>query len=630
MAWLESNMNNLSGPRVRVTSGSPWLISLLMILVTACASVKEQPPLDLPDWTLEFERPIEFQLLVNDSLLVVGTTRHLYGLDPASGTTLWRQRNVAVSSTDLTTLGERPFLLVNDALGGAFDDRDTNILALDHGSGNIVWESRMLQGKIMQGTLDEEGEVLYFATLERAHGDDRGFLSGTFGRKGIGSGYEQVPILHALDVVSGQLLWTQPFEREVALRPSYGKLLDDQADWEHTRPFDLGLYHPPQLIGNLVCVTYQGIHCYNSSTGNLEWKSRYKVLVNDLALSYANPLLDGSTLITSGNRRLRAYDVTNGKLLWKSEKLDIVSELFVADGVIYGQMGGQFLDIDSEKWKSKGDFGVVALHQQSGKTLWKFDDADDSTTNLLIYQDRIWLGDKKQLIALDRASGEVVFTQPHNFEEAPAFAALNELDQVVLVGEGEAAAFTPDLAEPIWHVIHPPVRPGAWSRFSSALMRASGNVLKFSSFVLSHGVGLLPSLVLPIGNVDFKLVNTKKIVSTSLGRSGRRLTYDSGVYEGGVGNSNLSGNYQYFVTQPKGRDSTALAVVNLTTGATERMIKMDADRPNLVINESRGNLYEAAENRLAALPLGTSDQLAYYRKRPVPESVPDRYAAAQP
>ncbi len=599
-------MSNKQKSYIQADFFSRLVIVMLVVLVSACASSKPKVEEEQPDWSVEFDRPVEFQTLVKDNLLIVGTLRHLYGIDPATGGTLWRQRNVAVASNDLTPLGEHSYVLVNDSAGGAFADRDTNILALDYATGEIVWESRILQGKILQGAMDDSEKVFYFTSVEKPHGDDRGFLSGALGRKGIGSGYKQVPYLSALDVNSGRLLWTQPFEKAVLMRPSQGNQLDEKADWTYTRPFDLGLYHPPLLSGSLVCLTYLGIDCYDARTGNPVWKHRFSVIEDELALSYANPLVEGDTIITSGDHRVRAYDLASGKLLWKSKKFDIVSELTLDREVVYGQLGGQFFDIDKEKWKWKGDFGVVALDRNTGKTLWKYEDADDASTNMLVYGDKIWLADKKDLIALDRFDGRVLFRLKHGFEEPPVFAALNEVGQVVLVGDGEAAAFEPDLGTKVWYVQHEPVGPGAWSRFSTALMHATGNVLKFGTFLLSHGVASLPSLAVPIGSVNFKIVSSKKIVTTSAGRSARRLTYHSGASETGVGNANLSGNFQYFVTRSKGAKKVNLAMLNLSTGQTERMIRLDADHPNLVIDEGNNKIYENFGQRLLAMPLENS------------------------
>ncbi len=575
-------------------------------MMSACAS---KPPViqdEPPDWALEFDRPIEHQVLISEELLVVATTRHLYGIDPATGTRLWRQRNIAATGSDLISAGKDSYLLVNDAAGGAFDDRDTNILALDQQTGEIVWESKMLEGKVLQGTLDEKKDILFFTKVQKAHGDDRGFLSGTFGRKGLGSGFEQQPHFGALDVSTGRLLWSQAFSRAVRMRPNQRRQLDDNSDWTAMRTFDLGLYHPPLSANGMVCLTYDGIHCYDAATGAPAWENRHPVIENELALSYANPVASGSSVITASDHRVRAYDLTTGKKLWQSRKFDIIPELLVDKNIVYGQLGGRFLNIDKEKWKWKGDFGVFALNKSNGKTLWKYKKANDAVTNILVYGDEVWLADENNLIALNRFTGKKKHRIRHKFKDPPVYAALNEAGRILLVGEGEAATFHPQLGTSEWHVRHEPIRPGAWRRFADGLLRASGNILKFGSFVLSHGGGLLPSLAVPLGSVDFKIINTKSIVSRGMGRSGRRMAYQSGFSGNWEGNQSLSGNFQYFVTKPDGTDHVVLAMVNLSNGKTERMIRMDADRPNLVLDESNNKVFEIFGRRLVALPLQTS------------------------
>ena len=324
-------------------------------------------------------------------------------------------------------------------------------------------------------------------------------------------------------------------------------------------------------------------------------------------MSYANPIVEKTTIITAGDHRVRSYDLATGRKLWQSRKFDIIPEILAGKEIVYGQLGGRFLHLDKEKWKWKGDFGVFALDKSNGKTLWKYDNANDAISNVLVYGDEVWLADEKTLFALDRFSGKKRHRIRHKFEDPPVYVALNEANQILLVGEGEAAAFDPHKGTAEWHVRHEPIGPGAWRRFATGLLHASGNILKFGSFVLSHGSGLLPSLAIPLGSVNFKVLNTKRIVSRGLGRSGRRMTYQSGFSGHWDGNQSLSGNFQYFITKPKGTKHVALAMVNLSNGRTERLIRMDADRPNLVLDEGNNMVYETFGHRLVALPLQTSD-----------------------
>jgi hypothetical protein len=353
----------------------------------------------------------------------------------------------------------------------------------------------------------------------------------------------------------------------------------------------------------LLCLTYAGIHCYDAGSGDVAWSEKFKVIENELAMSYANPVIDGATIIATGDNRVRAFDLETGKPLWRSERFNIISELLPGRQLIYGQLGGQFFNIDKEKWQWKGRFGVFALDKSNGETVWKYEKGNDSITNLLVYDDVIWLADEKHLLALDRFDGSVRQRFKHHFDEPPIYTALNEAGQILLLGEGEVSAFDPELETSVWYVQHTPVGPGAWRRFSRGLLGATGNVLKFGSFILSRGVGLLPSLAIPIGSVNFKLLNTKKIVSSSMARTGRRMTYQSRSRAGGTDNANLSGDYQYFVTRSKYSEKVVLAVVDLRSGKTVRMIRVNAEYPSLVIDEGNNKIYESHEQQLLALPL---------------------------
>ena len=124
----------------------PLGTALLAALLSACASAPreiEQPGIA---WNVEFEYPLRFQRMVDEQMLIVGTSRHLHALDPRSGRQLWRARNVSARSEDIIAVPELPYLLVMDAAGGSFDDGDTHILAIDRFDGEMFWESPRIAG----------------------------------------------------------------------------------------------------------------------------------------------------------------------------------------------------------------------------------------------------------------------------------------------------------------------------------------------------------------------------------------------------------------------------------------------------------------------------------------------------
>jgi outer membrane protein assembly factor BamB len=335
------------------------------------------------------------------------------------------------------------------------------------------------------------------------------------------------------------------------------------------------------------------------------WEQSFDVLADSLALSYADPVADGRVLYTTGGSRVRAFDFATGKPLWHSRRLGPVPELHYDQRAIYVQLGGQFYDIKSEKWKWEGGFGAAALDRDTGKMLWRFKDAAGAVTNLLVYADRVWLADADELIALDRRSGAVLTRVEHGLRDRPVYVALNADRRILLVGENEVAAYHEVTGKRLWHNWQKPVRPSLWSRFSGNLLRATGSVLKLGSYVVANVSGLLPaipSLTLPLGGVSVKLVNTKNLVAQTSGSAGRRFSYQSGSIDEDRGTAYLRGGHQFFITEPKGHDQ-ALAMVNLRNGETERLIALPSDEPNLVIDEGNRRIYQAFGTRLVAIPL---------------------------
>jgi outer membrane protein assembly factor BamB len=100
--------------------------AFLLVLGVAAASqvTVTAAPADV-SWQQTFEHPVKFQAMVDESLLVVGTARHFYGLDPRDGELVWRERNVDPLRNNVFSAVDLSYLLVADAAGGRFGDAST-------------------------------------------------------------------------------------------------------------------------------------------------------------------------------------------------------------------------------------------------------------------------------------------------------------------------------------------------------------------------------------------------------------------------------------------------------------------------------------------------------------------------
>ncbi len=586
--------------------------ALLAALLGACAAAPreiEQPGIA---WNVEFEYPLRFQRMVDEQMLIVGTSRHLHALDPRSGRQLWRARNVSARSEDIIAVPELPYLLVMDAGGGSFDDGDTHILAIDRFDGEMFWESPRIAGKVQQAVIDPDSGRLYAVAVGAPHGDDTGLLADILPGKGIGSGLLREPQLIAMELRTGRILWTRAFGDRVPLRPVGGRVLDDNGDWQPERSFDLGLYREPFVAGDRICLSYTGISCFSAATGAPAWQREFAVNEGKAALSYTSAFTDDRTVYMSGGGRLQALDAASGALRWQSRRADAIPQMVEMPDTLYLQLGGRFFDTGSETWEWNGEFGAMAVDRHTGETRWTFDGADDAVSNLLVFSGRVWLADEDALIVLRDADGARVAEVEHGFDAPPVIAALNDRGQIVLANESEACAIDPLSLEMLWRVRYEPPGPGGWERFSTGLLGFSGDVLRFTSTVVAYTSGLVPTapgIQLASGSINLKLISSKRLVGKFTGRSGRRLSYRAD----GSGESRtvarLSGAYLYFVTQAEDSRLPAIAMVELDTGRTGRLFALPYAEPDLLIDDTTGQLFQASGARLTAVRLRSNSDL---------------------
>ncbi len=581
------------------------LVTATFVLLGGCSSTPPQAEPPAISWEQRFEYPVRFQRIIDEQLLVVGTSRHLFGLDPRTGRQLWRARNVSARSDDVIAVPGAGYLLVMDAAGGSFDDSDTHILAIDRFDGGMFWESARIPGKVQQAVIDPDAGRLYAVAVRSPHGDDAGALADLLPGKGIGAGFLREPQLLALDLQNGRTLWKRGFSEKVPLRPVGARVLDEKGDWQPERAFDLGLYREPFVAGDALCVSYTGLSCFSATDGTPRWRQSFHVNEDDTALTYSRAVLDGGAVYTSGEGRLQAFDMNNGELIWRSRRVNAIPELQESPDRFFLQLGGFFFNTEKEAWEWQGDFGAMAVDRRSGETLWTWDNADDAVTNLLLFSGRVWLADEDELLALGESDGKRISGVEHGLENPPVIAALNDRGQIVLVNGSEACAIDPQGMEVLWRVRYAPPGPGGWERFSGSLLRFSGNVLRFTSTLVSYTSGLVPAAPgIPIAGagVDIKLISTRRLVGNLTGRAGRRLSYQADSSEA-TNVARLAGDYQYFITQGETDERPALAMVELNTGRTERLLALPHSEPDLLIDDATGQIFQASGRGITALRL---------------------------
>lgn len=571
-------------------------LAMLMLIGSGCAAVPEPIADSAPIWRVDFEHAVEFQELVRDNLLIVGTTRHLYGLDPRTGRQIWRERNVNPGRGDILVSADGAQLYIADAAGGAFEDDNTHMLALASSSGALLWESARISGKVLQSELSADGTLLFLTIVELPHGDDRGLLSGALTGKGIGAGFFREPSLLALSTADGKLQWQVSTEAEVRLRPAALSGSDSE------RRFDLAGFHPPQILPKQLCSSFSGLQCFDPQTGRRLWRAEFPVMADGLALAYARPVVVNGVAYLASSDRVKALYMHSGTDRWRSEKVDVVSELSVGEQRIYARLGGRFFDLAKEAYRWRGDFGAMMLDPLSGATVWRYSRGSGSVTNLHIDENLVWFADRKRLIGLDRETGESIIRVKHGLTRSPEFLFTNAQDQLVLTSEDEVAAFD-RAGTSLWLIRHPAPQPGALKRMSAQLYRLSGSMLQLASTAIAVSSGLIPSVpALPIsGGTALKLISSKRVARGATRAAGAQMQENASQILTADGFSVLAGSYQYFLTARPGDERVLLASVDINSGQTVGLVPLPFASSKIVIDDTSGRLFHAEGTAVLAV-----------------------------
>ncbi len=554
--------------------------SLLGCMLATALSLPPLPAQSGLRWRIDLEADIRFQKLLDEDLLLVGTERHVYAVRSSDGGVVWRLRNVSVFSDQIQAVPGTRLLLLHEGWGGRFQDRQSSVMAVDSSDGRVVWESPTVRQQILAVAPDLDNRRLLLVSAEKPHG--KGSL-------------KRALSLILVDASSGVLRWRAELGRKVRLSP---RPRTDQRKDGKQRGFDLSAYRSPVFDRDRVFVFYDGVRCYEVASGRLAWFAKLDLLEDDLALSYADPFLEGDVLYLAVRGRLWAFDTRTGQVLWKSNDFGTITELYFDDQRIYARLGGVYLDLDGENWKKKGPYGVVVIDRARGRKIWRWGGGDDGITNLMIFGDRVYLADRDDLYALDRFTGKRLYKRGHGFEEAPHHVGLNERTQLILAGPQDVAAFEYGDGRRLWRQHLPPPGVGIWKKLAAGLLGTTGVVFSVAAFGLSVEQGLLPAVPAPLNRV--------------FGYRGRLRRWTGGVGIGLIRSSGgllrisdftrLEGRHQYFFTRlPQG--GKGLVGVDLNTGVLHHQLPLRESDDRVAIDEGRALAFDPEGSRLAAYRL---------------------------
>ena len=371
-----------------------------------------------PSWEAKLDSKVGFYQSTDFGILLVGTEKSLYAIDGQTGSVVWRRKTGKINETAVTPVPNTDLILFTRDLGSK-----SRLEAVDILSGSRIWESEKVKGDVMQLAVDPENDLLAVVLVKGPRGN-------------FGSDFKKRPIVHMLQLSSGDELWKKELDASVEMMPA--RFREGDVD------FTLDNYRAPLMLDDRLFLFYEGATSYDARTGKEKEREKFKVNEDGLALTEADPVFDESHIYISGRGRIRAIDRRNGRETWKADDLGNCAEMFLIGSTLFARTGGQFTQLKDGEVVSKGPYGVSAIDTRNGEVLWRYKGADKGLTNL-VFRDAntILIADRDDLITLDAKNGKRVEKLEHKIEKAQ-FVLINENGDAVVGGRDEIAAFSVD------------------------------------------------------------------------------------------------------------------------------------------------------------------------------------------
>lgn len=609
-------------------------------------------------WEARLDGKISFYQTTDFGVLVVGTEKSLYAVDGANGEIVWRRKDSGLNETSVTPVPSTDLILISQENGSK-----SRVSAVDLLSGETLWTSDKVKGKILQLAVEPEQNLLCVVLVKNPNGK-------------IGENLKREPVIHVFDLKNGDEIWKKDLGGKIEMMPAN---FTDEGD----AAFTLDNYRAPLILDDRLFLFYEGATSFNVRDGKERERERFKINEENLALTEADPIFDDEIVFTSGRGRVRAVSRRSGEEVWTAKDLGVTPEMALIGEVLYVRTGGQFTNIKTGETENKGSYGVSALNRKTGKVIWRYKGADKGLTNL-VFSDAttILLADKDDLIILDAVNGKRINNFGHRIKDAQ-FVLINERGEAIVGGREQISGFrVEDLKRqkgklaPVWTAKHDAPERGILSKIGSIGLRATALYFRYGGLVnfgfnafrgaqIANSVAGLrwSGLKSGVSNVNLTTLATsatKSYVSNRIKTFGiaARTNFNSASSIGGLTRPRfpdsgdlarrsasqinasrgdvqeklldrldpvqqidklasylerrkrlaaLRGNFFYFYTDlPKPFGGKGLIGVNVQNGVDSRFAKLNEPDSRFITDEISGLLYSANGNRLNAY--GLSDR----------------------
>jgi len=565
--------------------GEPWWVGLAFLLCSLLLClVMSQAALGSSLWTHKPAGDIKWYRVTDVGSLLVGSKGALYALDGETGREVWSRADLAgAEEYEVESIAGTPLVFVSDT-SGTFR-KGTKLYALDLLSGQNIWETEKLKGAAVAVEPVYEKDLVLLVTVEN------------------NSANKAKPHLTALRMTTGELVWEADYPDSVDL---YGI----ERKSRFFPKFDLSGSNPPIYDGDSVYFTYAGLHRYSLEDGRLLWGTKYDVTEGAIKRGNAQARIVGDTVYTSAKGQLRAIDRQTGAVRWVSKDFGgAIAEMKLDGDVLYSRLGGAFYDFSKREYVNKKPFGVAAVDAKTGGTLWYYDKADDSITNMAILPDlkTVLVADAKSLIGLDTTSGgkvkesyKVKLEFKNNLGAAATAAKVakfgfgglsaigkgggddrdepvalyrRENGTVVVAGKQHLLAFDPRSRQIVWSVKYEAPGVPGWQKVAMAGLTALAYTSATASAASTY-----------YGTSENRWANGQRVKSLADYEKFVSKRYSA---------TKAEGNFVYVLTTVKeGKEKGAGIVgIRMDTGRGERQILFKDKEPDYQVDELSGRVF---------------------------------------
>lgn len=571
--------------------GEPWWVGLAFLLCSLLLClVLSQAALGSSLWTHKPASDIKWYRVTDVGSLLVGSKGALYALDGETGKEVWSRADLAgAEEYEVDTIAGTPLVFVSDT-SGTFK-KGTRLFALDLLSGQNIWETEKLKGATVAVEPVYEKDLVLLVTVEN------------------NSANKAKPHLTALRMTTGELVWETDYPDNVDL---YGI----ERGSKYFPKYDLSGANPPVYDADSIYFTYAGLHRYSLEDGKLIWGTKYDVTEGSIKRGNAQALITDDTVYTSAKGQLRAIDRQTGAVKWVSKDFGgAIAEMKLAGEVLYGRLGGAFYDFSKREYVNKKPFGVAAVDKKTGATVWYYDKADDSITNMALLPElnTVLVADAKSLIGLDTTSGgkvkesyKVKLEFKFNLGAAATAAKVakfgfgglgaigkgggddrdepvalyrRENGTVVVAGKQHLLAFDPRSHQIVWSVKYEAPGVPGWQKIAMAGLTALAYTSATASAANSY-----------YGTSENRWANSQRVNSL--------VAYEQFVSKR-YSATKATGNYVYVLTTVKeGKEKGAgLVGIQMETGRGERQILFKDKEPDYQVDEPAGRVFNLRNSK---------------------------------